>query len=292
MANYVDMDPGPTAKDFRCRARTYDAHDGVDLAIRDAGDMARGVPVLASAAGVVKGTRDGMDDAALTDEASRDRIKGRECGNGVVLDHGDGWQTQYCHLRKGSIAVKQGERVEVGGKLGLVGLSGKTEFPHVHLTVRLNGKAIDPFTGHPIGSGCGMQPKPLWADPQAVSYEEVAVYNVGFSTGKPDIEAIRNGKREEGPLAATSQALVLWADIFGVQAGDKILLRLVGPDGKPVVEQESRVERTQARRFVFAGSRPKTGGWPAGTYQGQVMLTRAVEGKETKHDVSRTVMVR
>ena len=31
---------------------------------------------------------------------------GRNCGNGVTLDHGDGWQTQYCHMRRGSVAVK------------------------------------------------------------------------------------------------------------------------------------------------------------------------------------------
>ncbi len=40
--------------------------------------MAYGVPVVAGASGRVKNVRDGMQDVALTDEASRNRIAGRE----------------------------------------------------------------------------------------------------------------------------------------------------------------------------------------------------------------------
>ena len=94
VANYVDVDPAKTARDFRCHARTYNGHDGTDFAIRDLSMMAAGVPVLASALGVVRSARDGMADMALTDAASREQIAGRECGNGVVLDHENGWQTQ------------------------------------------------------------------------------------------------------------------------------------------------------------------------------------------------------
>src|SRR6266511_4821866 len=146
VANYVDVDPTEAARDFRCKGRTYNTHDGTDFAIRDRGVMEQGVPVVASAPGIVRRVRDGVEDAALTDQASRTRIAGRECGNGVVLEHDGGWQTQYCHLRRGSIQVRVGERVERGSRLGMVGLSGKTEFPHVQLTVRRNGQVIDPFT--------------------------------------------------------------------------------------------------------------------------------------------------
>lgn len=292
VANYVDVDSSVEARDFRCNRRTYDGHDGTDFAIRDLAVMAQGVPVVAGASGTVRNVRDGMQDVALTDEASRKRIAGRECGNGVVVDHEGNWQTQYCHLKEGSITVKAGDKVERGGQLGLVGLSGKTEFPHVHVTVRKDGNAIDPFTNRQMIAGCGKDGKPLWRADQRIEYEPVSLYNVGFATGKPDIEAIRSGKREDGPLAATSPALVLWVDMLGVEAGDRVQFRIMGPDGKPLLEQESPVDRTQARRFAFAGSRPKTGGWPAGTYQGQVTLTRTVDGKELVRDVVRSVVVR
>lgn len=73
VANYVDVDPTTTAHDFRCHARTYEGHDGTDFAIRDVSVMAAGVPVLASAPGVVRSTRDGMADKALTDAPSRSK---------------------------------------------------------------------------------------------------------------------------------------------------------------------------------------------------------------------------
>lgn len=172
-----------------------------------------------------------------------------------------------------------------------MGLSGKTEFPHVHLTVRKDGKAVDPFTGQKITAGCGTEAKPLWRADQHVEYEPVSIYNVGLATGKPDIEAIRSGMREEGPFATTAPALVLWADIFGVEAGDRLLLRIVNGDGKVVVNREEQIEKTQARRFSFAGGRPKPDGWPAGTYQGQVTLTRTVDGKEVKREAARSVTI-
>lgn len=292
VAKYVDVDPSGVARDFRCKPRTLDGHKGTDFAIRDLAVMAQGVPVVASAAGTVKNVRDGVEDLALTDQASRDRIKGRECGNGVVIDHAGDWQTQYCHLRQGSLTVKVGDRVERGSQLGLIGLSGETEFPHVHLTVRKDGKVVDPFTGQAMTAGCGLEAKPLWQVDQHIEYEPVALYNAGFSTGKPDIEAIRSGKREDGPLAATSPALVLWVDILGVEAGDRVQFRIVGPDGKPLLEQESPVDRTQARRFAFAGKKLTASTWPAGTYQGQVTLIRTVGDKEWKSDASRTVTIR
>ena len=111
LANYVDVDPTQAARDFRCGARTYDGHDGVDIAIRDLSVMREGVPVVASASGVVRNVRDGMDDVALTDAAARARVGSRECGNGVVIQHDGGWETQYCHLRRASVRVKPGDQV-------------------------------------------------------------------------------------------------------------------------------------------------------------------------------------
>jgi hypothetical protein len=292
VANYADVDASKGARDFRCRKRTYDAHDGTDFAIRDLGTMAQGVPVLASAAGLVKHVRDEMEDTGVSDEASKVRIAGRECGNGVVIKHDGGWQTQYCHLKKGSLRVKAGDPVETGSELGLVGLSGKTEFPHVHLTVRHRGEAVDPFTGQPLKAGCGAAAKPLWRDDQPVPYEEVALYNAGFSSRKPDIEAIRKGLREEGPLSLTAPVLTLWVDIFGVEEGDRISLRVVGPGGRPVVEHQGTVKKSQARRFEFAGTRRMSAVWPAGEYRGEITLTRKADGQELTRSITRMVAIR
>jgi hypothetical protein len=291
VANYVDVDPTPGAKDFRCQPRTYDGHDGVDFAIRDLGIMREGVPVLASAAGIVRNVRDGMEDAPATDAAARARLAGRECGNGVVVRHDDGWETQYCHLRRGSVRVKAGDRIARGAPIGLVGLSGATEFPHVHLTVRHKGVAVDPFTGQASDAGCGLAGRPLWRADQPVPYQEVALYNAGFAGGLPDIERIRRGGRDAESITAGSPALVFWVDILGVQAGDRVRITVTGPNGQRVVEQEQPVDRTQARRFIFAGKRRTAERWPAGTYGGEAVVLRQRDGRPLRRRVTRSVTI-
>jgi hypothetical protein len=291
VANYVDVDPTVAARDFHCDPRTYDGHDGVDFAIRDLGQVRAGVPVLASAAGVVFSVRDGMDDVAVSDQASRDRVSGRECGNGVVIRHAGQWETQYCHLRKGSVRVHKGERVEEGRTIGFVGLSGKTEFPHIHLTVRHAGRVIDPFTGLDRKEGCGKVGAPLWRTDPPTEYEDAALYHVGFSDGPPDIEKVRNGTMAKGNLLPTSPALVLWVDMFGAQTGDRLTFHVVGPDGRLVLEHETIIDRTQARRFEFAGVRRTTDQWPIGRYVGRVTLARVRGEKTIEQRIVRAVLV-
>jgi hypothetical protein len=115
---YVDRDKGPGVRDYACGAETYDGHKGADIRLRTTAEVAKGVGVLASAPGTVIGARDGMADHLVRTDADRAGVAALECGNGVRIDHGEGWITQYCHMRKGSIAVKKGDEVKLGAKLG------------------------------------------------------------------------------------------------------------------------------------------------------------------------------
>lgn len=102
-----------------------------------------GVAVLAAAAGRIMHVRDGMDDVSIR-AAAKGSIADKECGNGVLIEHERGWSTQYCHMAKGGLRAHPGDRVSSGQPIALVGLSGDTEFPHVHLTVRVaSGAAVE-----------------------------------------------------------------------------------------------------------------------------------------------------
>ena len=125
--NYVDVDPASGVGDYRCGKSSYDGHKGIDFRIRSIAEMRRGVGVLAAARWNRQGGARWYGGPVDTKQRATE-IKGRECGNGLVIDHGDGWETQYCHLLKGSLLVKRGDEVTRGQKLGLVGLSGKTAF--------------------------------------------------------------------------------------------------------------------------------------------------------------------
>ena len=108
---YVDVDPGEGFKDYTCGQQSYDGHKGTDIRLRSTADVALNVAVLAAADGVVKGGRDGMADQLVNSKPVPENVKDRECGNGVLIDHPGGWQTQYCHMKRGSVRVKKGDVV-------------------------------------------------------------------------------------------------------------------------------------------------------------------------------------
>ncbi|HNR78571.1 MAG TPA: M23 family metallopeptidase, partial [Parvularculaceae bacterium] len=56
-------------------------------------------------------------------------------GSQVMIDHGNGEYSFYAHLKPGSMRVKEGDTVETGAQLGLLGSSGNSTEPHLHFQV-------------------------------------------------------------------------------------------------------------------------------------------------------------
>jgi len=96
-------------------------HSGLDIA------APTGTPVLAPASGQV----------VLVDNLYYN-------GKTVFLDHGQGLITMYCHLSEQAVA--EGESVEQGQVIGLVGATGRVTGPHLHWSVSLNGYRVNPTT--------------------------------------------------------------------------------------------------------------------------------------------------
>lgn len=127
----------------------YDGHDGWDYAL----DF--GVPIVAAAEGVVAWA--GNSDNGCASVA-----------RGVVLDHGNGYQTLYWHMDR--VDVEAGQSVSRGAVLGLAGASGCANGPHLHFGVHFVGREVDPegwcgqgadpWAEHPAGAASQW----LWAD--------------------------------------------------------------------------------------------------------------------------------
>jgi hypothetical protein len=252
---------------------TYDDHSGMDFALRDMAAMQNGVAVLAAADGVVGAIRDGMPDRSVKDVSSGS-VEGRECGNGVLLEHAGGWSTQYCHLRRGSVRVHRGEKLKAAHELGEIGLSGNTEYPHLHFVVRFHGKIVDPFLGKP-GAACGSPPAPLWRDAQAALYAYAAggVYNAGVARDRPTTEQARSGRLRDVRPAADDRRLYLWAEAFGVRAGDVVTFRLAAPGDRILIDRSERMERRRARIFRYVGYERRRAAWPSGLYAARIAVS-------------------
>lgn len=275
IVNYVDRDPGPGRADFMCLDMSYDGHKGTDFAVAHTGLLDGDIPVLASAPGKVVGVRDDMADISFR-EIGRDAIRGRECGNGVRIDHGDGWATQYCHLKRGSVLVRAGQAVERGQVLGSVGLSGLTEFPHVHIGVSRGPEVVDPFVGRNGGPKCGPGAIPLWDAGlnEVLRYRAPKLLSMGLAA-----RSVEHAEAETGALAnliqlpADGEALVVWMRMAGIREGDTARITIDGPNGS-VFANDWTAEKTRLIRFMFMGKRTPGGGWAPGRYTGRVVLKR------------------
>lgn len=270
---YSDRDPSPNAVDFGCGRQTYDGHKGTDFGIPDEKTMARGVPVEAVAPGKVLRARDGISDKRVKNQADRDAVDEIECGNGVVIDHGNGWETQYCHLRNSSVAVKPGTVVKAGTQLGMVGESGLASFPHVHLSVRYQGKIVDPFVGVNSESGCNTTLNPIWQQP--LSYKPTGIIRTGFAAEAPTMDDLWKGKFYDTVLPGDGAALIFWVQIYGVLSGDMEHYQLFAPNGEQVIDNKKEIKSASKTWVGYAGKRNNSQRPLAlGKWKGEYSLTR------------------
>lgn len=278
--NYFDHDPSPAYADYVCGPLSYDTHTGTDIRISYA-DMERGVPVLAVADGVVRAVRDGQSEGEIS-RRGKASVKGREAGNAVVLVHGKDVETQYSHLKRGSVAVRSGQHVRTGQVLGMVGLSGVTEFPHLEISVRYKGRPVDPYMGL-VSDGCNGPREALWSraalHSSALTYQASGVLEAGFFDAPPtdSIALLRRHGWLEG-RAGDPDALVFGVQVFGPRSGDVWTLRLVGSDGQILAESHTTQERHQAQAMRYVGKK-KHAAWVPGRYRGEFRLLRSGEGE-------------
>lgn len=277
--NYFDADPTQNARDYHLGHLSYNDHDGTDFRIRDYIAMQQGVDVIATADGIVKAIRDDMEDINVN-KVGKAAVMKQGCGNAVVLLHPDDYSTFYCHMKKGSVAVKKGDHIKKGQKLGEVGLSGLTEFPHVHLGVLHHGQKIDPFTGLGRLNNANTSPERhiLWdaETSKKLAYIPTGLLNSAFSTTAPEPEAARAGKFTLQTTTADTQNIIFWVDLFGMQPNDKISLDILTPEGETLTNKHLVIDRYKAALFYYISVRQKNpySNWKKGTYSGRVMLTR------------------
>lgn len=259
---YLDHEPGAGARDHHCGHKSYDGHTGVDVLLRNFRVQDAGVPVVAAADGVVASVSDGAGDRNTSWDA------GGGFGNFVVLSHAGGLVSIYAHLRRGSVAVAAGERVERGAVLGLVGSSGRSNWPHLHFEVRQEGAALDPFAGP-----CG-PPRSLWAA-QLPYQDGFVVADAGLTDQPASLAALLERPPTLAAVPAGASEVVFWLQLANQRAA---LMRyeLRAPDGALAQEVSRSVAATFSMRFlavslsVDAGAPP--GAWEIRAFQDGALI--------------------
>lgn len=273
--NYVDHDASDKARDYRCGGRSYDGHDGTDIRIRNLEIQRQGIEVLAAAPGRVIGARNDMEDISVK-TVGKAAVAGKECGNGVLIEHASGWSTQYCHMAKRSVRVNAGDQTTTGQPIGLVGLSGDTEFFHLHFTVRHRGKVVDPFAYGTSEDSCGGG-RSIWAASLGaqMQYRAGEIIDYGFAGIAPTMELIESGEIGKHLVTSTSDALVAYVRAIGLQAGDQQFLAVQGPSGTSIAAANlPALDRDKAQLLVIAGKKRNEAAWPAGHYAATYRVTR------------------
>ncbi len=292
--NYVDIGPNDGKKtDIACQSRTYNGHKGTDIALADEITMKNGVNVLAAIDGTIKKIRDGEPDRWATSiELSQTKEDRKECGNAILIDHGNGLQSLYCHLKKNSIRVKTDQKIKKGAVIAQVGMSGLTQFPHLHFGVIWEGAIIDPFTGQSNTGTCGVQKKHLWKKDLVFTYQPLSIYAAGFSNIVPELGKIDNNSKPPLSLPKNSELLAFWVNIFGVRQGDKITLEIKDSQGKIFAKREIEQPANRARQFYFTGRKLNGNSLKEGVYTAYVKISRQMgDGKIQSWDKTSTVLI-
>jgi len=60
----------------------------------------------------------------------------------VEVTHGNGFTTRYAHCKQALVHV--GDRVAKGQEIALIGTSGRSTGPHLHIEVLRDGVAVNP----------------------------------------------------------------------------------------------------------------------------------------------------
>jgi murein DD-endopeptidase MepM/ murein hydrolase activator NlpD len=181
VGDYVDLDTDENQKLVYYgrtgnAARTYDGHNGVDISAVGFSTQYVGLPILAAADGVVTQTADGNFDEYT--QWMGDNAEGGYWGNFVTIKHGNGWETNYIHLRKGSVAVSEGDFVKAGDILGMMASSGNSSGTHLHFRVAHNGLLVEPFVSP---TGYWVNPLP-YAGNLPYSNPPLSTYNLIHTT--------------------------------------------------------------------------------------------------------------
>jgi hypothetical protein len=215
---YMDHDGGTGVRDYECREKSYDGHTGTDIALASFRKMDEGVTIVAAATGVVTHAEDGNFD--------RNTVNGPGgLGNFVRIAHRDGFASFYGHMTQGSVTPSVGDVVAAGDPLGLVGSSGNSDIPHLHIEFHRDGVAVDAFAGACVSG------RSQWLAPDEYQDERFLIES-GTTDLLPTLDLIKGPPVQKDTFRTDDARLSAWVQIANVTKGSASRFAIYQPNGQ------------------------------------------------------------
>lgn len=165
---------------------------------------------------------------------------GDRCAPSVTVDHGYGWTSRYCGLKKTDIRVRPEEVLARSAVLGSLPQKKKLTPSCLRFALFKEKRYFDPFGGNYLTAP---NADPLWADSvqKQHDYRPVMLTASGFTETEPKIW----NDWPKDP-SATWENLVFWGRLIGAKNGDKLTMRFSDPAGKYIVEEVRALHKTDA----------------------------------------------
>lgn len=163
----------------------------------------------------------------------------------------------------------------------MVGMSGLTEFPHLHYGYIDKKQVIDPFTGRNSTTTCGLEDaKPLWDRSLKLTYQPLTIQAAGFTNEVPTMQKLSEEATMLPALSFTDDKIVFWAMFLGVRVNDKITLEIINPNNKMLASEEIVQNRTRARQLYYIGKRLDKTKLQEGAYSAVAKIKRQQQDGE------------
>lgn len=239
--------------DWNGGKRTYDQHEGLDIALNPLAwtqmdEMV--VAVVAAAPGVLVASHDGELDRNCVQKDDVDP-------NFVVIRHADGHFSLYLHLKKGSVTARAiGSAIVEGEYLGKPGSSGRSTGPHLHFDVRKPDwdenlgnieASIDPYQGIKGNSQSFWQNQKTYYEPgvlRILTTDSKGVKLASCPTTKEDFLEVNH--------YSTSDELYAHIYARDGRVGNILVYTLYDPNGKAVKTSLYVVENDYFNWFRYS----------------------------------------
>ncbi len=230
IGQFVDLNPAASAtQDYLCRTFVADGHAGHDCGILTFTHQSIGVPVFAAKDGTVTFAQDGFADMNLFGSGQQ--------GNIIAINHGSGIETQYYHLKNGSVAVTVGQVVKAGQQIGMTASSGNSFGPHLHFGTVINGVVYEPCAGTCRAGSSG------WSNQAVIDTNDLFLDDFGIT--KTNLNNLANPWWQPWEIPCDSQfstsdpSLFFYFDTFNFPANCPFGAKIYRPDNSLAADYTS-----------------------------------------------------